>query len=311
MNLSIVIPAYNEEESLAKLLDEIIPICESLSLEFEIIIVDDGSTDQTFNIVRTASAQDNRIHGFRFRRNCGKAAALSVGFGHCKGKYVITFDADLQDNPSEIPALLAKLDGGADMVSGWKKLRHDPWHKVIPSKAFNLLTRFISGLKLHDFNCGLKAYRREVVQTVNLYGELHRYIPVMANWEGFKVEEMVVDHRPRKFGKSKYGLARFKGVLDLLTVWFLHRYTMRPLHLFGLGGLLSSLIGFCILIYFAIDWLITSNLHLRPLLLGGIAFILVGIQFVSIGLLGELITQQSNAIYPIAETAGDESEDRR
>jgi hypothetical protein len=202
-------------------------------------------------------------------------------------------DADLQDNPSEIPSLLKMLDDGADMVSGWKKIRHDPWHKTMPSKLFNAVTSAASGIKLHDFNCGLKAYKAEVVKSLDVYGELHRYIPVLANWDGFKVEEKVVEHRARRYGVSKYGWARFtNGLFDLVTLMFLHRYTRRPLHLFGFVGLIFALLGVGVLVGFAIDWMLTGSLHVRPLMLAGVASMLVGVQFVSIGLLGELINQR-------------------
>ena len=291
--LSLVIPAYNEAESLPLLLEEIRAVCEAHSIDYEVIVVDDGSTDGTFNRVRDMAAADSRIHAVRFRRNSGKAAALAEGFRRARGERVITMDADLQDNPAEIPPLLKMLDDGADMVSGWKKVRHDPWHKTAPSKLFNAVTAAASGIKLHDFNWGLKAYRSEVVKSVNLYGELHRYVPVLAHWDGFSVAEKVVEHRARRYGVSKYGWARFtNGLFDLVTLMFLHRYTRRPLHLFGLVGLLFALAGTGVLAYFGIDWLLTGALHIRPLMLAGVASMLVGVQFVSIGLLGELINQR-------------------
>lgn len=291
--LTLVIPAYNEAESIAPLLDEIRSVCDGHGISYEAIVIDDGSTDATFERVREANARDPRVHGVRFRRNSGKAAALAEGFRRARGRSIITMDADLQDNPSEIPGLLQMLDDGADMVSGWKKIRHDPWHKTMPSKLFNAVTSAASGLKLHDFNCGLKAYRAEVVKSIEVYGELHRYIPVLANWDGFKVEEKVVEHRARRFGVSKYGWARFtNGLFDLVTLMFLHRYTRRPLHLFGFVGLLFALLGVGILFGFAVDWMLTGSLHVRPLMLAGVASMLVGVQFVSIGLLGELINQR-------------------
>ncbi len=297
--LTLVIPAYNEAESIAPLLDEIRAVCDGHGISYEVIVVDDGSTDGTFERVRDANARDPRVHGVRFRRNSGKAAALAEGFRRAQGRYVITMDADLQDNPSEIPGLLRMLDEGADMVSGWKKVRHDPWHKTMPSKLFNAVTASASGIKLHDFNCGLKAYRSEVVKSVELYGELHRYIPVLAHWDGFSVAEKVVEHRARVYGKSKYGLARFtNGLFDLITLLFLHRYTRRPLHLFGLIGLVFTLAGVGVLAGFGVEWLLTGALHVRPLMLAGVASMIVGIQFVSIGLLGELINQRFAAAAP-------------
>lgn len=304
MRLSLVIPAYNEAESLPHLFAEIARVCDAEGIDYEAIVVDDGSRDETFASVKAAQKSDPRVRGIRFRSNRGKAAALAEGFRRVKGEIVITMDADLQDDPAEIPLLMRKIEEGWDMVSGWKQVRHDPWHKTLPSKVFNYFTVKASGLKLHDFNCGLKAYRREVVQTLNLYGELHRYIPVLAHWNGFKVTEKAVNHRARRYGHSKYGLARLNnGLFDLITLLFLHRYTSRPLHLFGFVGLLFSFIGMCILTGFAIDWMLTGHLHVRPLLLGGIASMIVGIQFVSIGLLGEMINHRfADSPPPIRET---------
>jgi glycosyltransferase involved in cell wall biosynthesis len=303
--LSIVIPAYNEAESLPELTREIREVCDREKIAFEVIVIDDGSKDGTFDCVLKLAAVDPRIGGAQFRRNCGKAAALSEGFARARGKYVITMDADLQDNPSEIPSLIKMLEDGADLVSGWKKKRYDPIGKRFPSKIFNGLTSWVSGVKLHDFNCGLKAYRSEVVKSLDLYGQLHRYIPVLAHWNGFRVAEKVVEHRARKFGVSKYGFARANGMFDLVTLVFLHRYTTRPLHLFGFVGLLCSMFGFFILAGFAIQWAMTGNGHVRPLMLAGIAFMIVGIQFVSIGLLGEMINHRmTNRERPVARAAG-------
>jgi len=303
MLLSLVIPAFNEVESLPHLFEEIRKVCEKESLDYEILVVDDGSRDATFERVKSAQAEDGRIQGLRFRSNRGKAAALAAGFSKARGDIIITMDADLQDDPAEIPLLLAKLDEGWDMVSGWKRVRLDPWHKTLPSKLFNWATVTASGLALHDFNCGLKAYRREVVQSLNLYGELHRYIPVLAHWNGFRVTEKAVNHRPRQYGKSKYGLARLNnGLFDLVTLLFLHRYTTRPLHLFGFVGLLFSFIGLTILAGFGVEWILSGSLHLRPLMLAGAASMIVGIQFVSIGLLGEMINHRfTDTTPPIQE----------
>ena len=304
--LTVVIPAYNEVESIPLLLKEIAEVCDRKGIAYEAIIIDDGSTDGTFSQVEAATAVDARVRGVRFRRNCGKAAALSEGFRRSRGTYVITMDADLQDNPAEIPSIIKMLAEGADLVSGWKKKRYDPLHKTLPSKLFNAVTGKVAGLKLHDFNCGLKGYRSEVIKSIDLYGELHRYIPVLAHWNGFKVEEKVVEHRARKYGKSKYGWARlFNGFFDLVTLVFLHRYTQRPLHLFGTIGLLFTMLGMAILAGFAIDWAITRDLHVRPLMLGGIASMIVGIQFVSIGLLGEMINNRLLVRdIPVARTVG-------
>ncbi|HKP95640.1 MAG TPA: glycosyltransferase family 2 protein [Fibrobacteria bacterium] len=304
--LSIVIPAFNEVESLPVLAGEIREVCEREGIGYEAIVIDDGSKDGTFACVQALAAADARIRGVQFRRNCGKAAALSEGFALARGRYVITMDADLQDNPAEIPAIVKMLENGADLVSGWKKKRYDPFHKTMPSKVFNAITGRVAGLKLHDFNCGLKGYKSEVVKSLDLYGELHRYIPVLANWNGFKVEEKAVEHRPRRFGVSKYGWARLtNGMFDLVTLVFLHRYTSRPLHLFGFVGLLFSMIGFLILAGFAIEWAVTGNGHVRPLMLAGMAFMIVGVQFVSIGLLGEMINHRmSDRANPVARTVG-------
>lgn len=304
--LSIVIPAYNEVESLPELAREIREVCDRESITYEAIVIDDGSKDGTFACVQKLSGEDARVRGIQFRRNSGKAAALSEGFARARGRYVITMDADLQDNPNEIPALIKMLEDGADMVSGWKKKRYDPLGKTIPSKVFNGITSRVSGVSLHDFNCGLKAYKSEVVKSLDLYGELHRYIPVLAHWNGFKVEEKIVEHRARKFGVSKYGWARLNnGMFDLITLVFLHRYTSRPLHLFGFVGLLFSILGFLILAGFAIEWAITGHGHVRPLMLAGVASMIVGIQFVSIGLLGEMINHRmAGRNHPVARTAG-------
>lgn len=307
--LTLVLPAYNEAESLPLLLEEIRGTCEDHGIAYEAVVIDDGSTDGTYARAAEAASRDSRVHAVRFRRNCGKAAALAEGFRRARGECVITMDADLQDNPAEIPELLRMLEAGADMVSGWKRVRRDPWHKTLPSKLFNAVTSMTSGLRLHDFNCGLKAYRAEVVKSLVLYGELHRYIPVLAHWNGFRVEEKAVEHRARRFGSSKYGWSRLNnGLFDLITLLFLHRYTRRPLHLFGFVGLLFTLLGVAILTGFGISWLVTGALHVRPLMLGGVASMLVGVQFVSLGLLGEMINQRFAASAPpppiAAETPG-------
>jgi glycosyltransferase involved in cell wall biosynthesis len=304
MRVTLVIPAYNEAESLPHLFAEIDRVCQSEGIDYSVLVIDDGSRDETFAAVKKGHEANSRVSGIRFRSNRGKAAALAEGFRRADGDILITMDADLQDDPAEIPLLIQKLNEGWDMVSGWKQVRHDPWHKTLPSKVFNFFTVKASGLKLHDFNCGLKAYRREVVQTLNLYGELHRYIPVLAHWNGFRVTEKPVNHRARKFGHSKYGLARLNnGLFDLITLLFLHRYTSRPLHLFGFVGLVFTMIGSLTLGYFLVEWMVTGHLHMRPLMLAGVASMIVGIQFVSIGLLGEMINHRfSDSNPPIRET---------
>ena len=273
---------------------------------YEIIFVDDGSTDGSMRILHELRNRDRRVKIIRFRRNYGKSAALSVGFQQAEGTYVVTMDADLQDDPNEIQSLVNELKKGFDLVSGWKKKRRDPLTKTIPSRFFNFITSLLTGIRIHDFNCGIKAYRKEVVKEITLYGELHRYIPVLAHWQGFKIGEMVVLHHPRKYGKTKFGFGRFwKGFLDLLTVLFTTRYLQRPLHLFGFWGLTFSLAGFGIDLYLVIlkfiDGIALSN---RPLFLGGVLLIIVGVQFISVGLLGEMLakTRQSGEVqYSIKE----------
>jgi len=291
-DLSIVIPLYNEEESLRELHQQLKTAIGRMNWRYELVFVDDGSTDKSFQVLRDLKRTDRHIKIVRFRRNYGKSAALAVGFEKATGNVVVTMDADLQDDPAEIPALKRKLDDGFDLVSGWKKSRKDPLSKTIPSRLFNFVVRAMTGIRIHDFNCGLKAYRRDVIKSVNVYGELHRYIPVLAHWEGFKVGELPVRHRPRRFGKTKFGFGRFwKGFLDLLTVIFTTRYFRKPLHLFGLWGLATLLAGMGISIWLVVDWFQGRPLSNRPLFLAGIFLVIVGIQFISIGLLGEMITK--------------------
>ncbi len=302
--LSVVVPLYNERESLEELYNGIIKTCEEINVEFETLFVDDGSTDGSIDVLSNIRKQDDRIKILRFIVNSGKAAALQAGFEAANGDIIVTMDADLQDEPAEIPALLAALDGGLDMVSGWKKHRQDPFSKTLPSRFFNMVVRFFSGMKLHDFNSGLKAYRREVIESFRIYGELHRYIPVLAKFHGFRVGEIAVTHRPRKFGRSKYGVRRFAaGFLDLLTVILLTRYTTKPLHLFGSIGLLFCFFGGIINVFIVTLWLKYHNIQGRqPLLVGGVFLFLLGVQFISTGLLAELITHtrmEKNTTYRI------------
>ncbi|HUL43440.1 MAG TPA: glycosyltransferase family 2 protein [Bacteroidota bacterium] len=290
--ISVVIPLLNEEQSLPELYDKLRSALNRFG-RFELIFVDDGSTDGSHRVLQDLRRRDRRVKIIRFRRNYGKSAALSVGFANATGDIVITMDADLQDDPAEIPNLISEIKKGYDLVSGWKKKRRDPITKTIPSRFFNFVTSVMTGIKLHDFNCGLKAYRKEVTKDVKIYGELHRYIPVLAQWAGYKIGEIPVQHHARKFGKTKFGLGRFwKGFLDLLTVIFTTRYMQRPLHLFGFWGIVFFLAGFAIDLYLAIlkfaDGMSLSN---RPLFLGGILLIIVGIQFISVGLIGELVTK--------------------
>src|SRR5512140_614318 len=296
IDISVVVPLYNEAESLKELHQQIRSTLGRMGMRYEILFVDDGSTDRSFQVLRDLKRQDRHVKIIRFRRNYGKSAALSVGFDKAMGNMVVTMDADLQDDPSEIPALRRKVEEGFDLVSGWKRVRRDPITKTIPSRFFNFITRMMTGIKIHDFNCGLKAYRRDVVKTVKVYGELHRYIPVLAHWEGFRIGEIPVQHRPRKFGKTKFGLGRFwKGFLDLLTALFTTRYFRRPLHLFGFWGMIATLAGTIIDGWLVVEWFLgKTSLSNRPLFLAGFMLIIVGIQFISIGLLGEMISKPRN-----------------
>lgn len=295
-SISVVIPLLNEAESLPELSRQLESVLERIANgRYEVIFIDDGSTDDSYRVIQDIHARNGRFKAIRFRTNHGKSAALAVGFKESTGDIVITMDADLQDDPNEIPALIAKLDEGYDLVSGWKRKRHDPWHKTIPSKLFNTVTSSMSGIRLHDFNCGLKGYRKEVVQSVQVYGEMHRYIPALAHWEGFRVTEIPVLHRARQFGSSKFGISRFlKGYLDLLTVMFTTRYIRRPLHFFGTVGSLIAMIGLITDLYLVVEWFLgRTALSNRPLALFGVAMIIVGVQLISIGLIGELIVKNN------------------
>lgn len=255
MDLSVVIPLYNEEESLPELEAWIRRVVEAQGYQYEIIMVDDGSTDGSWTVIEQLADADPNLVGIKFRRNYGKSAALNTGFEASRGQVVITMDADLQDSPEEIPGLYNMIvEDGFDLVSGWKKERHDPLVKTIPSRFFNRVTRRISGIKLHDFNCGLKAYRQEVIKAIEVYGEMHRYIPLLAKWAGFKkIGEKVVAHRPRKYGTTKFGLERFvNGFLDLLSITFVGRFGKRPMHLFGTLGTLIFFVGFCASVYIGV-----------------------------------------------------------
>ena len=292
MDISVVIPSYNEKESLPELSERLATVLSGMTEAWEVWFIDDGSSDGSLAVLRELHDRDARFKTARFRRNYGKSAALAVGFERASGRYVITMDADLQDDPAELPALIEKIDEGWDMVSGWKKKRYDPISKTIPSKFFNFVTGRLSGISIHDFNCGLKAYRHEVVKSVSIYGEMHRYIPVLAKMAGFTVTEMVVQHHPRKYGHTKFGLSRFfKGFLDLLTVLFTSRYTQRPLHVFGTLGGLMLLAGLFINGWLTVEWLMGYPVGDRPMLLLGILLMLLGIQLISTGLLAEMITK--------------------
>ena len=288
--LSLVIPAYNEFGALPGLLEEAEEVCAQLGLDWEIVVVDDGSTDGTGELLEKHAREHDGVRTVRLRRNFGKSAALTAGLEHSSGDIVVTLDADGQDDPAEIPALIAKLDEGYDLVSGWKRRRRDPAMKRWSSRVFNWVTSRISGVRLHDFNCGLKAYRGECVRSLEIYGELHRYVPVLAAQRGWRVAELPVEHRPRLHGTSKFGVARYpRGLLDLLTVVFIGRYSLRPLHLFGGIGLFLGAIGTVICAYLAVLKIGGAAIGERPLLLLGVLCILVGAQFFTLGLLGQLI----------------------
>ncbi|PAP75514.1 glycosyltransferase family 2 protein [Rubrivirga marina] len=293
-DLSVVVPSYNEAESLPKLADQIRDALDGAGLSFEVWLVDDGSDDASWEVIEGLNRDDDRFAGVRFRRNYGKSAALAAGFGRARGRYVATLDADLQDDPAELPEMVRRLQAGADLVSGWKRKRHDPWEKRLPSKFFNHITRWMSGIPLHDFNSGIKAYRREVVESVRVYGELHRYIPLLAKWEGFtNIEEQVVNHRERLHGTTKFGLERYlRGFLDLITVVFLTRFARRPMVFFGGAGTLAFVLGFLTLVYLTVEKLVFgASIGGRPLLLFGVMLILLGAQSFLAGLLGEMIVR--------------------
>ncbi len=303
LELSLVIPFYNEQESLKELYNRIIDTIGDRN--YEIIFIDDGSLDESARVVDDLVYKNPRVKLIQFQRNFGKAAALAAGFRACKGNVVVTMDSDLQDDPREIPNLIDKLDSGYDLVSGWKKIRHDPLSKRLASKVYNFFTSLMSGIWLHDFNCGLKAYRKEVVKTIQVYGDLHRYLPVLAHHSGFRVTELPVKHHPRQFGKST---ARFtRGAFDLITITFLTRYRKRPLHLFGLVGMISALLGMIVLLILTYQRLVL-NIYLsnRPILFLGVLLIIVGIQFFSMGLLGEMVTshRESSDAYLIKRVNG-------
>ncbi len=304
MKLSIVIPLYNEQESLAPLVEAIAKVMKTEGYSWEIIFVDDGSTDGSFDEIRSLKTLFGQIRAVRFNRNWGKAAGLSVGIAHAQGEIIVTMDADLQDDPEAIPALRAKLEEGYDLVSGWKKIRHDPASFTIPSRIWNYATSILAGVKLHDFNCGLKAYRAETAKSLEIYGERHRYLPVLAYWDGWRVAEIPVTHHERKFGRSKYGFNKFlRGFLDLLALLFLRRYLRSPLHFFGLIAMLLIGAGGLVLAWFGIQWGITGALHIRPLMLLSLGAVIVGIQFFSFGFLAEMLVRMSpHQLYYIRET---------
>jgi len=294
MDLSVIIPVYDEVESLRELVTALDAAVRPLGLEYEYLFVDDGSGDGSLERLRELHAeQPAHVKVLSFRRNYGKSAALAAGFAAARGARVVTVDADLQDDPAEIPALLAALADGADLVCGWKRQRRDPWSKRLPSRLFNWVTARVSGIRLHDFNTGLKAYRAEVVRGISVYGELHRFIPVLAAWQGYVVREIPVRHRARAYGRSKFGPTRFlHGFFDLITVMFLTRRSSSPLYFFGGLALAFFLIGLGIDLYFLVEWLAGRGLRVRPLMLLGVGMIIVAIQIGSMGLLAEMLSSE-------------------
>lgn len=295
VELSVIIPIFNERESIPELYEKTISVLESLKKTYELIFVDDGSKDGSRAVLEALHRDKAQVKVIELRKHQGKAAALSMGFKEAQGRIIITLDGDLQDDPDEIPRFLKKIEEGYDLVSGWKRERKDPFSKTIPSRIFNTTTSLLTGIKLHDFNCGFKAYRQEVAKSFNLYGELHRYLPVLAYAEGYCVGELEIKHHPRKYGKTKYGLERFPhGFLDLLTILFLTRFIKRPLHFFGMMGTLLTLAGLGINLYLTIiKFRFGSFLNRYPLLMLGILLMVLGVQFISMGFLGEMITRLS------------------
>ncbi|MDU8946021.1 glycosyltransferase family 2 protein [Rhodophyticola sp. MJ-SS7] len=312
LDLSIVVPFLNERETLKPLYEQISAVLSELKVSFEVIFVNDGSNDGSREVVAEIASSNDNVLTLNFRRNFGKAAALSAGFERAKGAIVITMDADLQDDPNEIPKFLDAIQKGADVVSGWKRVRNDPLSKTLPSRIFNGLTATIFDIKLHDINCGFKAYRREALRHLNLYGELHRFTPALLAGAGFSIAEVEVQHHAREFGRSKYGWTRFiKGLLDLSTVLLLTRYGARPLHFFALAGLPLLILGSAFVIYLSALWLVgLGPIGTRPLLQIGILFIVTGVQFLGIGLVAELLraSNTSQGEQYIIDTSGEPSE---
>ncbi len=312
-SLSIVVPLLNEEASLRELHRQINAVAQQNAYDLQILLIDDGSTDGSWQVIEELATKDPAVEGIRLRRNFGKSAALAAGFSAAQAPIIVTMDADLQDDPAEIPKLLAKLDGNAkepkfDIASGWKRLRHDPWHKRWPSLVFNTLVSWLTGVRLHDHNCGLKAYRREALEEVHLYGELHRFLPVLAAARGYRTTEVAVNHRAREHGKSHYGVSRIvKGLLDVMTVKFLTGYGDRPQHVLGGIGMLAFLGGFIGLSYLALHWIVSRtvpgwepiHLHETAALFYSLGLVLVGSQFLSVGLLSAMITASLSCEQPV------------
>ncbi len=310
--LSVVVPAMNEAGNIRALHRAVTEVLEAIGITFELILVDDGSTDGTWPAIKAISESDGRVVGLRHRRSFGKARALATGFAAASGDLILTIDADLQDDPAEIPRFLAKLNEGFDLVSGWKQRRQDPVGKTLPSRLFNATVRAVSGVPLHDFNCGFKLYRADVVRNIRLYGELHRFTPVLAHAEGFRIGELPVRHHPRRWGTSKYGLSRLiKGFLDLLTVTFLTQYRQRPMHVLGVPGVVALATGGLIGLWLTVEKVLSgAAIGNRPLLLLAVLLVLVGVQFFGLGLLGELLVHgeqghhRATRTVPIREAVG-------
>ena len=314
IDISVVVPLLNEDESIPELVEWIKKVMLENQFSYEVILVDDGSTDNSWEVISKMNSEDDKVKGIKFNRNYGKSAALNTGFKKTRGSVIITMDADLQDSPDEIPSLYKMIvEDGFDLVSGWKKKRHDPISKTIPTKLFNGVTRMFSGIKLNDFNCGLKAYSYKVVKNITVYGEMHRYIPVIAKWAGFSnIGEKVVEHRARKYGTTKFGLERFiNGLLDLISIMFVGKFKKRPMHFFGSLGVMSMMFGF-----FAVVWIIGQKIYSlstgalvhrevvdQPLFYLACVAIIVGVQFFMAGFLGELVSlnQSKKNEYVIAE----------
>lgn len=295
VDISVVIPLFNEEESLPEL-ENAIKEALSASFSYEVIFVDDGSDDDSWNVIKNLKERGSHIKGISFRNNYGKSTALQAGFEIAEGEFIVTMDADLQDDPDEVPEMVQMLKDGSDLVSGWKKERYDPISKTVPSKFFNFVTRVSAGINLHDFNCGLKAYKSELIKNIYLYGELHRYVPMLAKRAGFgKITEKVVKHHPRKYGNTKFGLSRFiNGFLDLITILFVQKYLQKPMHFFGSIGVLLLIGGSAVNLYLAVMKIFfNTGINGRPLLFLGILLMVLGVQFFSTGLLGELINKNN------------------
>jgi len=309
VDVSVVVPAYNEAENLAELHAKLSDVLPSITKSYEIIFIDDGSTDNSFGVLKEINGKDKNVKVLILRRRFGKSAALKAGFDYSRGDIVIMIDGDLQDDPEDIPFLLEKINQGFEMVNGWRADRKDPFFtKKLPSRFFNWLASILTGVKVHDFGCGLKAFRREVIENIDLYSEMHRYIPALASWTGISIAELRVRHHPRQRGKSKYGVTRLvRGMLDLITVKFLLSYSARPLQLFGIPGIISFFIGFILGVYLVIEkFLFGAVLADRPLLLLAVLLVFVGVQFIMMGLLGEMTARmyyevRGKPIYAVKE----------